>query len=365
MSRILMLGNSKLVIFGFRCELIEKLVSLGNEVYVSFPNGPFGEGEQVSKDYGCHFIETEIDRRGKNPFKDLKILKAYKKIIKEIKPDYVLSFTVKCNIYGGMASKKYNVPFIPNITGLGKGLYEKGLTQKITKFLYKKGIKESKVVFFQNESDMKFFKDNKLFKGRCELLPGSGVNLNKYTYTELPKDDVVKFLFSGRLMKAKGIEEYLYAAEKTKEKYSNTEFHICGYCEENYKSRVDDLNSKGIVIYYGLVDDVKEYYKKCHCIILPSFHPEGISNVLLEAAATGRAIITTNHIGCKETVDNNVTGYLMEPKNIEKLIDLIDRFINLSYEQKVEMGKKGRLKMENEFDRRIVVNKYLEEFGIE
>ena len=132
-----MLGNSKLVIFGFRGELIEKLVSLGNEVYVSFPNAPFGQGDQVSKEYGCHFIETEIDRRGKNPFKDLKILKAYKKIIKEIKPDYVLSFTVKCNIYGGMAAKKYNVPFIPNITGLGKGLYEKGLTQKITKFLMK------------------------------------------------------------------------------------------------------------------------------------------------------------------------------------------------------------------------------------
>jgi len=358
-KKILLLGNSKLVIFGFRGELIEKLISLGYDVFVSFPNGPFGEGEEISRQYGCHFIETEIDRRGKNPFKDLKIIKFYKKIIKDIKPDFVLAFTVKCDIYGGMVTKKYKIPFIPNITGLGKGLSEKGLIQVITKCLYKKGIKKSKAVFFQNENDLKFFKDNKLYKGECVLLPGSGVNLQKHSYTKLPTDEVVKFLFSGRLMKAKGIEEYLYAAEKIKEKYPNTEFHICGYCEEDYKKKVDELHSKGIIIYHGLVDDVKKYYQECHCVVLPSFHPEGISNVLLEAAATGRAIITTNHFGCKETVDDGVNGFLVNKKDKEDLYCKIDKFISMSFEVKEKMGINGRQKVEKDFDREIVVNNYL------
>ncbi len=354
-----MLGNSKLVIFGFRGELIQKLIELGHEVYVSFPNGPFGEGEQISKEYGCHFIETEIDRRGKNPFKDLKILKAYKRMIKEIKPDYVLSYTVKCNVYGGMACAKYNVPFLPNITGLGKGLYEKGLVQIITKLLYKKAIKKAKCVFFQNESDLQFFKDNKLLKGQYELLPGSGVNLTKYQYCEMPNDDIVKFAFIGRLMKAKGIEEYLYAAKEVKKKYQNVEFHICGYCEEDYKDEVEKLNNEGVIIYHGLVDNVIDYDKMCHCIVLPSFHPEGVSNVLLEAAATGRAVITTNHVGCKETVDDGITGFLVEKQNKYDLLNKISDFMKLDFESKEKMGQKAREKMESMFDRNIVVEKYL------
>ena len=154
MSKILMLGNSKLVIFGFRGEMIQKFIELGHEVYVSFPNGPFGEGEQISKEYGCHFIEIEIDRRGKNPFKDIQIIKSYKKMIKDIKPDYVLSYTVKCNVYGGIVCKKMNIPFLPNITGIGKGLYEKGITQKITMILYRKALKKAKCIFFQNQHDV-------------------------------------------------------------------------------------------------------------------------------------------------------------------------------------------------------------------
>lgn len=358
-KKILMLGNSKLVIFGFRGELIEKFIFLGYEVYVSFPSGPFGEGEEISKQYGCHFIETEIDRRGKNPFKDLKTIKTYKKIIKDVKPDYVLSYTIKCNIYGGMAAKKYKVPFMPNITGIGKGLYEKGLTQKITKFLYKKSLKKAKCVFFQNEHDIDFFKNNKLYKGEYVLLPGSGVNLEKFKYSEMPNDDIVKFTFNGRLMKAKGIEEYLEVAQRVKKEYPNTEFHVCGFCEEDYKSQVEKLNNDGIVIYHGLVDNISEINKMCHCVVLPSFHPEGISNVLLEAAACGRAIITTNHFGCKETVDDGVTGFLIEPKNVNDLYEKVILFLNLDYKNKIKMGIEGRKKVEKNFDRKIIVDEYV------
>lgn len=358
-KKILMLGNSKLVIFGFRGELIEKFISLGYDVYVSFPNGPFGEGEEISEQYGCHFIETTIDRRGKNPFKDLKTIKAYKKMMKEIKPDYVLSFTVKCNIYGGIAAKKFNIPFIPNITGIGKGLDEKGITQIITKMLYKNALRRAKCIFFQNDHDLEFFKENKMIFGDYKLLPGSGVNLDRFKYTEMPDDSIVKFAFIGRLMRAKGIEEFLAAAEKVKKEYPNTEFHVCGYCEEDYKSKVEKLNEEGIIIYHGLVDNVNEIDQMCHCIVLPSFHPEGVSNVLLEAAATGRAIITTNHFGCKETVDDEVTGFLIEPHDSNGLFEKMCKYISMTSEAKCEMGKLGRKKMEKQFDREIVIKEYV------
>ena len=363
MSKILMLGNSKLVIFGFRGEMIQKFIELGHEVYVSFPNGPFGEGEQISKEYGCHFIEIEIDRRGKNPFKDIQIIKSYKKMIKDIKPDYVLSYTVKCNVYGGIVCKKMNIPFLPNITGIGKGLYEKGITQKITMILYRKALKKAKCIFFQNEHDLEFFKSNKLFFGNYQMLPGSGVNLEKFKYCEMPNDDVVKFAFIGRLMKAKGIEEFLYAAKKIKNEYPTVEFHVCGYCEEDYKDEVEKLNSEGIINYHGLVDNVYEYDQMCHCIVLPSFHPEGISNVLLEAAATGRAIITTDHFGCRETVDNGITGYLVEPKMPNEVYEAMKQFIKLSFENKKKMGVAARDKIQKEFDRNIVIDKYINEIN--
>ena len=306
-KKILVLGNSKLSVFGFREEIIDSLIKNGYEVVTVFPNGPFGEGSAESKKHNCKFIELDIDRRGKNPFSDLKLLKNYKKIIKEEKPTAVLAFTVKCDIYGGIACKSLNVPFYPNVTGLGKGLTEGKITKIITKILYKFAFKKAKVVFFQNESDRDFFQKNRMFKGNNIVLPGSGVNLDKFIPLEYPKSKLIKFIYVARLMKAKGIEEYLAAARYFKENNKNVEFHICGFCEEDYKLIVEEEQEKGNIIYHGLVYDVQKYEKDCHCLILPSYHPEGISNVLLEAAACARPIITTNRVGCKETIIDNKT----------------------------------------------------------
>lgn len=155
-KRILFLGNSKLTVFGFRGEMIEEMVKKGYEVYVSFPNGPFGEGNAIANEYKCNFVEVSINRRGTNPIKDLLLIKDYIEILKKIKPDIVFAFTVKCDIYGGLACRKLKIPFVPNITGLGKGLTEGKITKIITKFLYKKSIVKSKCVFFQNEGDYNF-----------------------------------------------------------------------------------------------------------------------------------------------------------------------------------------------------------------
>lgn len=363
-KRILILGNSHLVVFKFRGELIEKLVADGYDVTVCFPNGPFGEGEQASKDYGCKFIENHIDRRGTNPLSDLTIIKDYISIIKKVKANVVLAYTVKPDVYGGIACRMLGVPFIPNITGLGKGLDEGGLVRKITVLLYKIAIKKAKCVFFQNEDDKAFFDNHGMKYKRGIVLPGSGVNLSKFQPLPYPdKDEPIRFIYVARVMKAKGIEQFLDAAHEIKKKYPTTEFHICGYCEEDYKEILEKKVKAGEVIYHGLVDDVKEYEKNSHAIVLPSFHPEGISNVLLEGAAIARPLITTDQAGCKPTVDDGITGFVVKQRDSLDLIEKMIRFIELPYEEKKIMGEKGRVKIEQQFDRQIVVIKYIKEIN--
>lgn len=361
-KKVLVLGNSHLVVFNFRGELIEKLVSDGYDVTVCFPNGPFGEGEETSKKYGCTFIENHMERRGTNPLKDIAIIFDYLSIIKKVKPDVVLAYTVKPDVYGGIACRMKKVTFIPNITGLGKGLDEGGLVQKITVYLYKLALKKAKCVFFQNESDKAFFDKFKVKYKEGIVLPGSGVNLSKFKPLEYPgENEPIRFIYVARVMKAKGIEQFFDAAHEIKGKYPNCEFHICGYCEEDYKNALDEKIKAGEVIYHGLVDNVAEYEKKCHAVVLPSFHPEGISNVLLEGAALARPIITTDQAGCKPTVDDGVTGYIVRQKDSADLIEKMLRFIELPYEEKKAMGEKGRAKIERQFDRRLVVDAYLKE----
>lgn len=361
-KKVLILGNSHMVVFKFRGELIEQLISDGYEVFVCFPNGPFGDGEATSKQYGCEFIEIHMERRGTNPFKDVSTICDYFKIIKKVNPSVVLGYTVKPDVYGGIVCRLLNIPFIPNITGLGKGLDEEGLIQKITILLYKIAIKKAHCVFFQNKSDKLFFDTHGIKYQNGIILPGSGVNLEKFQILPYPEQETpVKFIYVARVMKVKGIEQYFDAAHEIKKKYPETEFHICGYCEENYKVTIEKKSVLKEIIYHGLVDDIKEYEKKCHCVVLPSFHPEGISNVLLEGAAYARPLITTDHAGCKETVDDGITGFIVRQKDSYDLIEKMEKFIQLTNSQRKRMGELGRKKIEKEFSRKIVVDAYMRE----
>lgn len=359
-KRVLILGNSHLVVFKFRGELIEELIKQGYDVWVCFPNGPFGEGEGTARQYGCHFIEVWMERRSTNPIKDIKIIKQYLFVMQQVKPDVVLAYTVKPDVYGGIVCRMLRIPFIPNITGLGKALDEKGIVQKVTIALYKLAVQHAACVFFQNDTDRFFFDAAKIKYSKGITLPGSGVNLREFRPLPFPSEiEPVRFIYVARVMKTKGIEQYLDAAHELKKKYPHTEFHICGYCEEDYKARLEECSQCGDVIYHGLVDDVKQYEQQCHCVVLPSFHPEGISNVLLEGAACARPLITTDHAGCKETVKDGVTGYIVRQRDSKDLSDKMEKFINLSYVKKKTMGIEGRKKMEAHFDRKIVVDSYM------
>ena len=356
MKKILILANNDVGLYKFRKELIQELVK-ENKVFISLPDGDY---IQEFKEIGCEFINTPISRRGTNPITDLKLMWFYKRIIKEVQPDIVLTYTIKPNIYGGIICRFIKIPYIVNITGLGTAVENGGLLQKITLFLYKLSLGKTKCVFFQNEENKEFL-SKRIPINNCRLIPGSGVNLEYYSLLDYPKDETINFLFIARVMKEKGIDQYLDAAKVIKKKYPRTKFHILGFCEQDYKEKLIKMENEGIIEYHGMQSDVRKFHEKSHCTIHPTYYPEGMSNVLLESSACGRPIITTDRSGCKEIVDKGVNGYIVEQQNSKDLIEKIERFLELDYEKKKQMGLSGRDKVKRSFSREIVVGAYLEE----
>lgn len=366
--KVLILANNDVGLYKFRKELISELLNPGSflkdrvaepcEVFISLPNGDF-VSELV--DMGCVFIDTPLERHGTNPITELKLKNRYKQIIREVNPDIVFSYTIKPNIYGGMACKSLEIPCIMNITGLGTAVENGGIMQKIMLFLYRRSLSGAEKVFFQNSENENFFTEHRLALGKHDMLPGSGVNVDQYSVLDYPSEDTVEFVFISRIMKEKGIDQYLEAARVIRKKYPQTRFHICGVCETEYDGELQKLINDGTVIYHGLVKDIVAIHKVTHCTVHPTYYPEGMSNVLLEACASGRPIITTDRAGCREIIDDQVNGFLVKQKDSDDLINKLEKFINLSYEQKIAMGIAARAKVEKEFDRKIVVRKYLDE----
>lgn len=357
-KKVLFLVNHDVVIYNFRLELVERLINDGYEVHIS---SPYGERIDDLVSLGAIFHDITMDRHGMNPINELKLLLSYRRLFKEVRPDMVLGYTIKPNIYGAMAAGWRNIPFVANITGLGTAVENPGISQKLMLLLYKIAFRKIQKVFFQNTENQQFFIDHKIALGKHGLLPGSGVNLERFTLKEYPSGDTIRFAFISRIMKEKGIDQYLEAAETTKKKYPNTEFHICGFCETEYEGKLNEFNDNGTVIYHGMLRDVAGFLDDIHCVVHPTYYPEGLSNVLLEASASGRPIITTDRSGCREVIDDGVNGYMIPQKDSKALIKAIDKFMQLDYESKKAMGIAGRKKVEKEFDRQIVVNKYLGE----
>ena len=358
MSKVLFLVNHDVVIYNFRLEIVERLLADGHQVVIS---SPYGERIDALVELGCEFRPVELSRHGMNPVQELKLLGAYLKLIREEKPDIVLTFTIKPNIYGGMACAMLGVPYVVNITGLGTAVENGGPVQHLTVMLYRLALPKVQKVFFQNTENRQFFEDRKLAMGKHDLLPGSGVNLNRFTVLEYPGEETTEFVFISRIMKEKGADQYLEAAEYIRQKYPNTRFHVCGFCEQAYEERLKDLHEKGIINYHGMVRDVRTVIAKTHCTIHPTYYPEGLSNVLLESAACGRPLITTDRSGCREVIDNGVNGFTVRQQDAADLIEKIETFLALPWEQRRAMGLAGRAKVEKEFDRQIVVEKYMEE----
>lgn len=360
--KILILSNNFGGLYSFRKEVVKALRDNDYEIVVS---APFDQRRKYFEEIGCSLVDTQFNRKGMNPIKDLSLIAYYYRLMGRVKPDVVLSYTIKPNIYGGIASSISGVPQIANITGLGSAVENPGWLQKLAILLYKIGLRNTHTVFFQNQANKDFCIKHRMVKGQYKLIPGSGVNIDFHSFQNYPDaDKPLKFVFIGRLLKQKGIEEYFKAAEIIRAKHPDTEFHILGECEEAYGERLEELQSRGIVIYHGPQPDVRPLIAASHCTVHPSFYPEGMSNVLLESCASGRPIITTDRPGCGEIIDDGVNGYVVKQRDADDLVKKLEKFIALPYDQKKKMGIEARKKVEREFDRQIVVNAYLKEMSI-
>ncbi len=361
---ILLLANHDIVIYNFRLELVERLLREGYQVHLS---SPYGERIEDLTALGAVYHEISIDRHGMNPAAELSVLREYHRLLRKIRPSAVLGYTIKPNIYGAMAARAAHIPFIANITGLGTAVENGGLKQRLAVLLYKAAFTQVQCVFFQNEENEQFFRKHGIMLRRHVLLPGSGVNLKRYAVSPLPgagdgrSGEPVKFAFISRIMKEKGIDQYLEAAAKVKKSCPTTQFHICGFCEPEYENWMKRAGFSGVAQYHGMIRDVAGFMKEMHCIVHPTYYPEGLSNVLLEACACGRAVITTDRAGCREAVNDGVSGYLVPEKNADELAAAMQRFASLRYEKKAAMGKAGRRLAEERFNRQIVVDAYMEE----
>lgn len=356
---IVVLSNLTSYTYNFRYEILQKMVESGHDVVIACHNDD--EGKQKSLEaLGCRMIEVPFNGKGTNPKEELRLLNTYKRLVREERPDIVFTFTIKMNLYGGIAAKKYRVPYVPMITGLGE-LEKTGKLRRILMFLHKRVMPFAKAVVFQNQSNVDFFRDNGIACRKTILVSGSGINLRKFPCCEYPSEEKgLRFAFLGRLTFAKGILEYLGMAESEKKLHPDYSFLIAGVCDDEYKARIADLQKDGVIEYLGQLSDIRDLLKSIHCLVLPTFHPEGLSNVLLEAAATGRPAICTPRPGCREVVQDGVNGLYCEARNVNNLVSVVDKFCSMPAQTHKEMGLKGRKIVEERFDRRIVVDAYME-----
>jgi glycosyltransferase involved in cell wall biosynthesis len=350
--QILILANHSGGLYDFRKDLIAELKTHAS-VAVAVPHNDRWDELNGLAD---RVIELPIDRRGMNPLHDGKLFRQYRAILGEIKPDLVLTYTIKPNIYGGLACRMAHIPYAVNITGLGSAIENGGWLKNFVLALYRPALKGARVVFFENAGNRDTLAATGVVpKGRDVVLHGAGVNLEDYPCQPYPQEGPVRFLFVGRVMHEKGVDELFAAAKRMKQQYGEqVEFHMVGSFEEAYKPVMDQLEQAGVVKYHGYQSDMKPFYAMAGCVVLPSYH-EGMSNVLLEAAASGRPLITSDIPGCREAVENGVSGYLCPAKDADALYEAMRRFAALSVEQRSQMGRCGRERMEQQFSKTAVV----------
>lgn len=359
-------------IYCFRLELLQAILAEGYELLISCPDGPkFDLMEQrygLKKGRDFRYDDPPIDRRGTSPLRDAKLFRHYFTLFQQNRPSVILTYTAKPNVYACFAAKLLRIPVISNVTGLGSVARMKGVKRFLVMRLFRKAFRLSDHIMFQNAENMRFALEQGFVKGDYQLIPGSGVSLERFPLLNYPEggDGItgapVVLNYMGRILREKGVDDYLEAAQRIRAKFPNTEFNLIGFIEPteaHYRDRIADLERQGIVVYRGQQEDVLPWIKRAHAIIHPSMYGEGMSNVLLENAACGRPIITTDNPGCRETVDDGVSGFIYHGGDINALVSFIELFLKMTNNDRKQAGLKGRNKIAGEFDRKIVVQEYL------
>ncbi|MEZ8337455.1 glycosyltransferase family 4 protein [Vibrio cyclitrophicus] len=364
MNTVVITSNTSWYLYNFRKNTILALIDAGYRVIAIAPQDEYSNKLEV---LGAEYNHIEIDQGGTNPVKDIVTFFCFMKLYREIRPAAVLNFTPKNNIYSTLAANMFGANSINNIAGLGMVFINENLTSKLARFLYKISQPKAHTIFFQNQDDRALFAKHKLAPLEItDRVPGSGADLSRFSVSPSQDDGVVRFLLIARMLYDKGIGHYVEAARELKAKYGDAvEFRLLGFLDVNNPSAVSkqDMQSwvdEGVVNYLGTSDSVEKEIAKVDCMVLPSFYREGVPKSLLEACAMGKPIVTTDNVGCRETVDDGINGYLCEPRSTSSLVEKLELMISQSHEQRLQMGLESRTKVENEFDEKLVINKYLE-----
>lgn len=360
-KKILILANNSTGLYNFRKDLIEELINSGCEVVASTPaNGMLEELINL----GCRLIKTDFQRRSMGPLNELKLFNKYKKIIKNETPDLVITYTIKPNIYGSMACQKCGVEYACNITGLGTAFERGGFLKKIAIELYKRALKNARVVFFENTPNRDLFLQLGIIKQeKTHVLHGAGVNLSKFEFKPYPDNERFRFLFVGRVMVEKGVRELLNALSRLKDDGYDCCLDLVGSRQEDLSKEMEKLIDAGCLFVHGYQRDVRPFIESCDCFVLPSYH-EGMANTNLECAASGRPIITSDIPGCREAVVENVTGLLCLPRDANDLYEKMKTMLQMPRQERAAMGMEGRKHMENMFDKKAVVKDTIETLRI-
>ena len=361
-NTVLICSNYAWTIVNFRLPLIKRLIQNGYRVVVVTQYD--GYENQIAE---CvdEIRPLFISRKGVNPLVDSITLLDLVLFFLKLKPDYLLLFTIKPVIYGAIAAKLFDIKTIVMITGLGTAFIADNWITRLVKRLYRFALSSVATVFFQNNDDKDLFlKSNIMNPNVCKLTPGSGIDTRQFTYSSLPQNNKMTFILIARMLWDKGIGEYIEAAKIIKLKYPNTKFQLLGPLGVENRTSISDermaaWEREGFIEYLGETTDVKPYIEKACCVVLPSYR-EGTSRVLLEAASMGRPVIATNVPGCREIVENRITGLLCRRKDYRDLSNKMEVMINLSFEERKIMGSKAREKVKKEFNQDIVIGLYLD-----
>lgn len=357
-NRIMIVVNAVSNLVNFRHELIVALLREGYEVLIVTPKG---EGLAQYGALGCKILIQPVNRHGKSITQDMALMMKYFSYIQQYRPFAVLTYTIKPNLYAGFAARMLRVPYLINITGLGIAFDKQGAMRSLIVHMYRRVLKHAACVFYQNKTNRKTFIKLKIPFRHSEVLPGSGVNLEHFVAEPYPpQNDKIRLLFISRIMKDKGIHELVNAAKLLGRKYHDLEFHILGACEDDYAPKMAEWAKEDNIYYHGVQKDTRPFMKQCDALVHPSYH-EGMSNVCLEAAATARPIIASDIPGCREIFDESISGLGFEPRNVNSLVKAIEKFIHLPYEVRKNMGVCGRKKVEEKFDRNLVIQAYMDE----
>lgn len=360
---ILMTVNAAWNIWNFRRPVVEALLSDGHRITVLAP-----PDDTVPKleDLGCRVQPLEMNVKGLNLLEDLKLERRFKRVFQDERPDVVLSYTIKNNIFGARAARALGMPFLPNVTGLGTAFLSGKLLQTVTEQLYRRSFSALPTVFFQNQDDRDLFLDRSIVRpDQARLLPGSGIDLARFVPAAMPpQEEATVFLMIARLLRDKGVLEFVDAARKVKAQHPKVRFQLLGAAGSENRSAIDRETvdawvAEGVVEYLGTTDDVRPAIAAASCVVLPSYR-EGAPRTLIEAAAMARPVITTDVPGCRAVVDRDASGFLCEVRSAESLATAIERFLALPPEAQQAMGQAGRAKMEREYDQAIIVDAYRE-----